>query len=168
VAAHQPTTAGKLDDLDTDAAALLGQLPGVAQVELAFAVPKPSHRIIHLRDWHYVPRDLSALDLRQAHGRELTEAEIAALHEELLLRVELVQLEQALLRCLARHHGLRRLLAEGMTAKDAPLYPARIAEFGGAKKHPRPPRVWGLAPASRSRGSSGGSSGGGRRSPERA
>src|SRR5262245_66447880 len=95
-------------------AALLRQLPGVAHVELAVAVARPSQRIIHLRDWHYVPRDLSALDLRQAHGRELTEAEIDALHEELLLQVELVQLEQAaLLRCLARHHGLRRILEIG-------------------------------------------------------
>jgi len=63
-------------------------------------------------------------------GRELTEAEIDALHEEHLLQVELVQLEQAaLLRCLAKHHGLRRLLAEGMTAEDVPLYPKRIAEL---------------------------------------
>src|SRR5262249_12512308 len=44
--------------------------------------------------------------------------------------VELVQLGQAaLLRCLARHHGLRRTLAGGMTAKDVPLYPGRIAEL---------------------------------------
>ena len=50
--------------------ALLRQLPGVAHVETAVAVARPSARIIHLRDWHSVPRDLSALDLRQAHGRE--------------------------------------------------------------------------------------------------
>jgi hypothetical protein len=43
------------------------------------------------------------------------------------LQVELVQLKQAaLLRCLAKHHGLRRLLAEGMTAQDVPHYPSRI------------------------------------------
>src|SRR5262249_49513075 len=48
---------------------------------------------------------------------------------------ELVQLEQAaLLRCLAKHHGLRRILAEGMTEKDVPLYPGRIAELREAEK----------------------------------
>src|SRR5262245_18439925 len=31
--------------------------------------------------------------------------------------------------CLARHHRLRRVLAEGMTEKDVPLYLARIAEL---------------------------------------
>src|SRR5262245_44425275 len=91
---------------------------------------RPSARIVQLRDWHFVPRDLYALDARQVYGRDLTEEGIEALHEEHLLQVELVQLEQAaLLRCLAQYHGLRRLLAEGMTEKDVPLYPDRIGSL---------------------------------------
>jgi hypothetical protein len=44
------------------------------------------------------------------------------------LEVELVQLEQlALLRCLIKDHGLRRIFAEGLTAKDLPNYRERIA-----------------------------------------
>jgi hypothetical protein len=47
----------------------------------------------------------------------------------------LVQLEHpALLRCLAKHHGLRRLLAEGMTEQDVPHYPGRIDALREAGK----------------------------------
>ncbi|HKB38160.1 MAG TPA: hypothetical protein VKD72_17060, partial [Gemmataceae bacterium] len=96
---------------------------------------KPSACLVPLRDWHYVPRDLYALDARQVYGRDLTEEEINALHEEHLLQVELVQLEQAaLLRCLAKHHGLRRVLAEGMTEEDVPHYPGRIDALREAGK----------------------------------
>ena len=45
-----------------------------------------------------------------------------------LLEVEAVQLEQmALLRCLIKHHGLKRLYCEGLTAKDLPNYKEKIA-----------------------------------------
>jgi hypothetical protein len=50
--ASAPQTAGSIADLSTDAAALLRQLPGVVDVEVLVTCPKPTHRIIHLRDWH--------------------------------------------------------------------------------------------------------------------
>ena len=91
---------------------------------------KPSARIVHLRDWHYVPRELYALEARQVYGRDLSDEEVDALHEEHSLQVELVQLEQAaLLRCLAKHHRLRRLLAEGMTKEDVPRHAERIDDL---------------------------------------
>jgi hypothetical protein len=134
VVQYKPKVAGRLDDLSTPAEALLRQLPGVAQVEVAVAVARPSARIVHLRDWHRVPRDLYALDARQVHGRELTDEELAALHEEHLLQVELVHVEQVALRCLAKHHGLRRLLAEGMTKENSPHYPERTDDSREASK----------------------------------
>jgi hypothetical protein len=135
VTEYKPRGPGRLDDLTTSADALLRQLHGVVQVDTSVSVARPSARIVQLRDWHHVPRDLYALDARQVYGRDLTEEEIDALHEEHLLQVELVQLQQvALLRCLAKHHGLRRLLVEGMTEQDVPHYPGRIDALREAGK----------------------------------
>jgi hypothetical protein len=92
-------------------------------VEVLVAAPRPSCRIVHLRDWHYVPPDLFALDARQAAGRALSDAEVEALYREHLVEIELVSLEQiGLLRGLVRHHGLRSVLAEGLTPGGLPAY----------------------------------------------
>ncbi len=106
---------------------LLRQLPGVVDVEVLVAAPKANRRIIHLRDWHHVPRDRFALDV----GKPLTDADYA----EHLLQVELVQVEQAaVLECLVRHHGLRRVLVEGLTPKGVAAFEevvASLREEGG-------------------------------------
>ncbi len=123
VAAYHPTHKTQVDDLDSQVADLLRQLPGVVEVEVAVEAEKPTCRIIHLRDWHHVPKDIYALDMRQAHGRELSADEIDRLHQELLLEVELVQIEQmAMLRCLIKHHGLKRVFAEGFSQGEQEAY----------------------------------------------
>src|SRR5262249_14644377 len=59
--------------------------------------------------------------------------EVKARYREFLLEVELVQLEQAaLLKCLAQHHGLRRVLFEGLTAEEAKLYREKVADLHAA------------------------------------
>jgi hypothetical protein len=123
VAAYRPKVAGIVDDLDLPAEPLLRQLPGVVRVERSGPEGRPQTRIVHVRDWHFVPRDLYALDMRTAWGRDLTDAEIDRLHEELLLEVELVQEEQlAMLRCLVKYHGLKKIYSEGLT-------PAGLANY---------------------------------------
>jgi hypothetical protein len=64
VDAYLPKVTGRIDDLAVPAADIPCQLPGVANVEVLVSAPKATHRIIHLRDWHYVPPDLFALDVR--------------------------------------------------------------------------------------------------------
>jgi hypothetical protein len=121
-ASYAPKVTARLDDLTASAEFVLRQLPGVVQVDVAVPAQEPKHRIVHLRDWHFVPKDLYALDLRSSAGEEMDR-----LHEELCLEVEAVQLEQmALLRCLVKHHGLRRIFCEGLTPKDLPNYNERI------------------------------------------
>jgi len=96
-------------------------------VEVLVAVRKPTRRIVHLRDWHLVPRELHAVDLRQAAGRAVSDEEVDVLHAEHLLEVELVQLEQtAILKCLTKHHRLRRVLSEGLTAQGVAVYKAKV------------------------------------------
>jgi hypothetical protein len=131
VAAYAQKLPRRLDDLAVPAADLLRQLPGVAGVEVLVRAEKPTHRIVHLRDWHFVPADL----FRQDTGRPLSDEEADALHRAHVLEVELVQLEQeALLRCLVKHHGLRRVLAEGLTPKGMPVYREVIAALRDTHK----------------------------------
>jgi hypothetical protein len=130
VADYVPTIRGQITDLSAPADGLLRQLPGVVQVETLVTAAKPSHRIVHLRDCHLVPRAHFAAEARHVHGRELTEAEVDALHEEHLLRVELVQLEQAAaLRCLAKHRGVRQVLSEGLVEGESAFYKLKASEL---------------------------------------
>jgi hypothetical protein len=79
VDAYAPKLAVRLDDLNVPTAELLRQLPGVADVEVLVRVDKPTHRIIHLRDWHYVPKDLFRQDAdRTPSSRPVAVGEDAA------------------------------------------------------------------------------------------
>jgi len=122
VANYRPKIQTRLADIEVPVLDSLRQLPGVVDV-VGVAAQKPTHRIVHLRDWHFVPKELYAIDLTNASGRDLTGEEIDRRHQEHLLEVEAVQIEQmALLRCLIHHHGLKRIFCEGLTAKDMPNY----------------------------------------------
>jgi hypothetical protein len=127
---YKPKLTGRLDDLANPAADILRQLPGVVDVEVLVQPKSPTHRLVHLRDWHYLPPDLAALDIRQAADKHLSDEEVDALYREFILQVELVQLQQIdLLRCLIRHHGLKRVLAEGLTPKGMGNYRDIILAF---------------------------------------
>src|SRR5262245_14755323 len=55
---YAPQTAWQPDDLGTSLPDLLRQLPGVAEVETLVSPRQVTGRIIHLRDYHHVPREL--------------------------------------------------------------------------------------------------------------
>ena len=75
-----------------------------------------------------MPKELFALDMKAAYKRHLTPDEIDLLFRQHLLEVELVQVEQiALLRCLIKHHGLKRVFAEGFSPAEAEAYREKIA-----------------------------------------
>jgi hypothetical protein len=106
-----------LDDLRLDPISLLRGLPFVVKVE-ATGPATPTRRIVHIRDWHLVPRDQFALDLRSRQP-SLSDAAIDREYERHVAEVEAVQLEQeAVLRCLAQHHGLGRVRVEGLTREE--------------------------------------------------
>lgn len=67
VAAYSPKTNARIDDLSAPVAEIFRGLPGVVQIEVLVKTDKPTGRIIHIRDWHYVPKDLYALDMKQVH-----------------------------------------------------------------------------------------------------
>jgi hypothetical protein len=128
VDAYVPKVPGRIDELASPAVDILRQIPSVADVQVLVSTPKPTHRIIQLRDWHYVPAELFALDVRQVTGRPLSDEAVVKLYQKHLLEVELVQIEQGvLLRCLVKHHGLRRVLAEGLTPQGMENYKEIVA-----------------------------------------
>jgi hypothetical protein len=50
VDAYVPKVTGRIDEQASPAADILRQIPGVAHVEVLVSSPKPTHRIIQLRD----------------------------------------------------------------------------------------------------------------------
>jgi hypothetical protein len=110
---YRPASPIDVNDIAADVVPILKRLPFVTNVERS-GPAKPTHRIIHLRDWHFVPEDFAKLDSGEPFERQN-------------LRVELVQTEHAaILRCLARHPGLRSVLIEGYTPEMQALMPVRI------------------------------------------
>ena len=104
---YQPSVTGKITEMNVSAEEILNSLPGVVSVERMSSGENPTRRIIHIRDWHFVTKDDYAKDLRGTAENPLSDAEIDAQYEQLLLEVEMAQLEQlVLLRLLTRHHGL--------------------------------------------------------------
>src|SRR5262249_41205661 len=121
-----------------DVSGILRQLPGVADVAVAVRADAPARRIVHLRDWHLVPRDQYAAELRAARPG-LSDSDVDRLYRELTLEVEAVQLEQmAFLRCLIRHHGLRRVCAEGLTERNLPDFRERVEALRTAEREQVP------------------------------
>ena len=51
LADYRPKVQGRLENVGGAAPVLLRQLPGVAQVEVLVAAPKPTHVVVHIRDW---------------------------------------------------------------------------------------------------------------------
>ncbi|MBI2806080.1 MAG: hypothetical protein HYX68_13955 [Planctomycetes bacterium] len=125
---YKPKITARLDDLSAHVDDLLRAVPGVIQVEVLVKANKPTHRLIHLRDWHFVQRNPFAIDMRAALGREIGDEELDRLYEEHLLELDAVQLEQlTLVRCLIKHHGLKRVFSEGFSSKDMENYKDRIS-----------------------------------------
>jgi len=93
----------------------LSGLSGVALVEGEQA-PQGGRTVLHLRDWHLVPRDLFDKDARAQAGRELKKDELDRLYAEHLDAVEKVQtqLDAVLRELAARKLGLP-VYVEGLT-----------------------------------------------------
>lgn len=112
-----------LSDLTAPATAILRSLSGVEAIETLVAAERPTHRIVHIADWHFVPKDAFAADIRDQSHETITDEEIEQLYAEHLDEVRRVQAQQRrLLRELIRRHGVERVYCEGLTDGDLPVY----------------------------------------------
>jgi hypothetical protein len=124
VARYAPANPVKLDDLAAPLATTLKGLPGVVKVDVPLSPAKPRTRIVHILDWHFVDKEL----LANVDGR--------IDWDQFLVEVEAVQLDQtAVLECLARHHGLKRVHIETLTEADMPALPDKVAQLRETEQH---------------------------------
>jgi hypothetical protein len=80
-------------------------LPNVAKVEASIVVEKPKHYLIHILDWHFIPKEDFIADL---WGQGI-EDELDAKYEQHLDDVEAVQVAQkALLLALVESRGSQK------------------------------------------------------------
>lgn len=118
-----------LDILHRSVSGVLKKLPGVSHVEV-HRILKPTHRIIQLRDRHFVPKDDFAIELRSSSNQPLADEEIDRQYREFIAEVDSIQEEEMeLLRVLIKNHGLKRIHAEGFSEKDLPAYQEKIASL---------------------------------------
>jgi hypothetical protein len=96
----------------------LKALPHVHAVTVSPATKEPKRQIIHILNWHFVPRADFALDIRteaEKAGVTLSDDDVDRNWESFLGEVEAVQDEQmAVLRELAKSYGLKQVFIEGL------------------------------------------------------
>lgn len=104
----------------------LRSLPSVKHVKVV-EPKRPAQTVIHLRDWHFLVRDVFDADVQSVNDEPISSDELDELYEDFLREVEQVQAEQmVILRFLIRHHGLRQVYSEGLTKRDMLIFKAKI------------------------------------------
>ena len=98
--------------------------------------PDPENQkreVIHVGDWHYIPRDTFAADLL-ANRSNYSADEIDDLYSEHLADVEAVQAEQVeQLKSLIRHRDLKHVWVEGLAHEDMRAFAAIVDTVKGSK-----------------------------------
>lgn len=112
-----------ITELSAPADQILKSLPGVDSVEVVPAKAERKRRVIHLLNWHFVPKEQFKADLNSQRDEPLTEDELDERYEQFRDDVEAVQIEQMnLLRVLIKKHGLQELYCEGLAVKEVGKY----------------------------------------------
>ena len=105
----------------------LEKLPLVASVKVTVACKNPRHRILNIKDWHFVEREAYAADLRDQSDEPISEKEIDAVYAELLSEVERVQAEQMeVVRHLVKEDALKSVFVEGLSKQDKVVFDAVV------------------------------------------
>ncbi len=71
-----PDTAFSKPTLNVPSVTALRRIPSVKSVAVRPACGKATSRIIHILDWHYLPKDVFAADLRDVSSQPIGDAEI--------------------------------------------------------------------------------------------
>jgi hypothetical protein len=131
---YVPKIEGRIDDLAAPAATILRKLPGVANVDQPLKPARVSDRLVQVKDWHFVTKEWFAKDnLARA---SIAQTDLDLRYQVFLIQVEQVQTEQmATLRCLIKHHGLRRVYIERLTPEQMPAFKEKIAALREAEPH---------------------------------
>ena len=101
-------------------------LAGCRQATISPPVPRQA---LHVCNWHYVPKDHFAADLKSVTDDQLSQEDMDAHYSEFLDEVEAVQREQIdELRKLIREHSLKHIWLEGLTESRMPDFEELIKQ----------------------------------------
>lgn len=107
---------------------LVATLAGCSQAPKSPPASLP-RQALHVCNWHYIPKDHFAADLKTASGNQLTQEDLEAQYNEFLDEVEAFQREQIKeLRELIKEHGLKHIWLEGLTDSRMPEYEELIKQ----------------------------------------
>lgn len=130
------SAAPDINELATPADQILKSLPGVESVEVIPAKAARKRRVIHLLNWHFVPRKQYEADLNSLRDKPLTDEESFEEFQKFRDEVEAVQQEQIkLLRVLIRKHGLKKLFCEGLAVEETEKYRSLLATLKRSAKY---------------------------------
>lgn len=97
-----------------------------------------TRQVIHVCDWHYVPKESFAADLR-TDNPNYSDEEIDKLYAQHLVDVEAIQAEQIQhLRILLHEHKLKRVWVEGLTPEDMPAFQELVRQVKAVKENDVP------------------------------
>ena len=101
----------------------LQKCPGGVSLVVHKATDQATHRIIHIRNWHFVRKDAFVADLQDLNDNKLSEDELDERYIQFLNHVEAIQKGQRqLLEYLIDHHGLKTVFLEGISEEELPKF----------------------------------------------
>ena len=130
---NEKAPASKITDLDTPVAPIIKSIPVVKDVRVT-GPAQPTKRIIHICDWHLVPKDAFHIDQEHVRGKPATKTESDRSYREFVYEVAAVQAEQMALLRMLRCHGINEVFSEGFAVGEEPMFQARIDLMHAASK----------------------------------
>lgn len=113
-------------------------LAGCSQAPAPTPPPQP-RQALHVCNWHYIPKDHFAADLKSVGGGPLSDEDLNAQYCEFLAEVEAVQVEQvAEMRKLIHEHNLKHVWLEGLTESRMPDFKELIKQTKAFEKENLP------------------------------
>ena len=117
---HRPRRRANIpiDDFSVSASGILAGCPDIAEIEVLVKASRPTHRIIHIADSHYLSRE----EYRVLAGAPSEEG-----YSEYAMQVEQLQKSQVRLLCwLVDYHGLSEVFKETVREKDLAQVDANV------------------------------------------
>ncbi len=124
----------KTPTLNAPTITALRRIPNVKSVKVRPARGKATSRIIHILDWHYLPKEVFAADLRDVSSEPIGDAEIRKRYRRFLRDVERVQKQQVVVLHQLAKYGVRSVYLEGLTDKKLPAFRKHIATLRGVRE----------------------------------
>ena len=116
-----------INDLSVPAGPILKMSWSTAKVDSPLAVSEPTCRIVHINDYHSLPRPRFAKAVQIVCPDLLSKEEFHDWHQSHADQVELLQASQAkLLLWLVDYHGVREVFQEGISEENVPELMGRV------------------------------------------